>query len=230
MAAAASVVNRALFAGGFFCCGTALICGFIGIVLICGASETASGAPVSKKPLGRLIIRLDLGKDIGQNFGSLFEARDESGRVTAGAGFLGAYNTQPRSNRRKLCFFVKTAEDAEWKVQRLPRPSPDAGVYLFDHLGRLFATTRNGATDNQLRYWSEPNNTWVVDESTTRYCTEVADGVLQVASKEVVWKGAPILTPEEQAPNLGAYYYANGFFVTRLFDSDANPPVNKLIA
>jgi hypothetical protein len=37
-----------------------------------------------------IVVDLDRGEDIGQNFGSLFEARTEDGAFVVGAGFSGA--------------------------------------------------------------------------------------------------------------------------------------------
>ena len=50
---------------------------------------------------------VDFGQDVGQNLGSLFQARDAAGKVVAGAGYLGAFNTDARSDRHALQVFVK---------------------------------------------------------------------------------------------------------------------------
>jgi len=58
----------------------------------------------------RVIVTVDFEPDRGENPGTLFEITDASGRVVAGAGFLGAYNTAPRSEREQLQFFLRPAE------------------------------------------------------------------------------------------------------------------------
>lgn len=142
----------------------------------------------------RVELQVDFGADVGQNFGSLFEARDGKGDVTAGAGFLGAYNTQFRSNRRKLCFFIKPrGKFPEPKLQRLPRPSADAWVMLFDFNRRLYATAKAGRVDNNLRYWDAVGKRWVVDNRTPQFSTHVADGVLDAASEMVRWNSRQVL-------------------------------------
>ena len=42
-----------------------------------------------ERPLMQITTTIDFGQDVGQNWGSLFEARDSEGRVVMGAGFVG---------------------------------------------------------------------------------------------------------------------------------------------
>ena len=179
----------------------------------------------------RIEVRVDLGADEGQAMGSLFELRDADGRAIAGAGFLETYNTQARSDRRQVTFYVAPPE-GDWpvKVERLPRPSPDSGVYLFDKGDRLFSATRSGATDNQLRYWDADRGAWIEDKKTIRFETAVGTGSLGVASRTVYWNGKAIRKFAAQEPRLGAHYYANGFLVVRRFLPDNAAAVNEILA
>jgi hypothetical protein len=82
-------------------------------------------------------IVLDRGEDIGQNFGTLFELRSAEVRPLLGAGFLGAYNTFDRASRHVLHVFERSEAPATFEA--LPRVNGDAGVYLFDRGGQLYA-------------------------------------------------------------------------------------------
>src|SRR4051812_516018 len=73
-----------------------------GLVLAClGMAGVAIAADPEDRPL-RDSIAVELGPDRGRNPGSLFEVTNADGRVVAGAGFTGSYNTQPRSDRENL--------------------------------------------------------------------------------------------------------------------------------
>ena len=56
-------------------------------------------------------LTIDLGKDIGQNFGTLFEARDANGKAVAGAAF------------RTLCSVHGTRKRARGKSMKRQRIS-----------------------------------------------------------------------------------------------------------
>ena len=80
-------------------------------MLLAGVGPNDRIESQSKKETNRMVfkvsMRIDLGRDLGQNFGSLFEETDELGNVVAGVGFLGVHNTEARSDRRNLHFFLK---------------------------------------------------------------------------------------------------------------------------
>jgi len=76
--------------------------------------------------------RLDLGADIGQNFGSLFEVRDAQGRTVMGAGFPGVYNTHVRNERYNLQFYMRPPGEAT-EARPEPHSEPAATTYaVFD--------------------------------------------------------------------------------------------------
>ena len=81
----------------------AMVIAAAGGLLVSGAWNHARGSDddVSKARLAivDVTVKLDFGKDRGQNFGTLFEARDGKGRARFGAGFMGLYNTCFRADR-----------------------------------------------------------------------------------------------------------------------------------
>ena len=96
----------------------------------------------AEEPLAHWRTTVDLGPDLGQPFGSLFEARDAKGRLVAGAGFEEVYNTRFRSNRHTVQFFVRPTKGGDrFRIERLPHPDMDCGIYLFELDGRVHAWT-----------------------------------------------------------------------------------------
>jgi len=178
----------------------------------------------------KISIRVDLGRDLGQNFGSLFEATDGQGRVTAGAGFMGAFNTESRSDRRVLHFFIKPGkgQDAH-AVRRLPRASDDGGAYLHAFEDSIFARSRGGK-DPRLRVWDDQAQRWTVDEATAPLSVHVGDGILASTPGRVTYRGKTILELGPGQGSIGATYYANGFLVFHRHFPDATPKVDHLVA
>lgn len=93
---------------------------------------------------------IDFSADVGQPLGTIWEAVDRDGRPVAGAGFLSAYNTYHRSDRRQVHVYVRTSGDEASQLERLPRPVETSGTYLFSYDGTLYADARGGG-DGRLR-------------------------------------------------------------------------------
>lgn len=197
-------------------------CALSGCLLVIVISGVADAEYTQK-------VRVDFGQDIGQNFGTLFEAVDVQGTVVAGAGFAGSYNTQSRSDRRSLHFFIKSRREPEFKPLPLPRPTTDAGTYLFDYDSRLFSKGRGGK-DPKLRYWDGDAHQWKVDDKTAAYSVRIGKRVLSSDTRGVYFDGQPLLILKPDDGALAERYYANGALVFRRFDVKAKPPVNELVA
>jgi len=194
----------------------------------------------------RFSMTVDFGKDQGNSPGTLFEARDPSGRIVAGAGFQDVYNTRFRNDRHTLQIFVKSADD-KWQpqIERLPHPGLGAGVYMFDLNGKLYAWS--SAHKSQCRSWNESTGAWhdaaVPGASTLRSgdgVTRIGGGLLTFAHDSAWYDGRKILQP----PAAGGYhnfYYARGhlFFyhrtpgddgTTRLYACPWHPSTGAVIA
>ena len=78
---------------------------FLTVLLLCPLCGQAE-----ERILMQIATTIDFGKDVGQNWGTLFEARDAEGRTVLGAGFTGVYNTAFRMDRYTLQFFVRDDE------------------------------------------------------------------------------------------------------------------------
>ena len=177
----------------------------------------------------QVTLSVDLGLDRGQAFGTLWEAVNAEGRPVAGAGFLSAYNTQDRSDRRMLHVYVRTSGEAPFAPERLPRPTTDAGTYLFGFDGHLFAKGR-GAIDTKLRVWRPEAGRWEVDEKTVPFGVQVAGKVLTATAQRITYGDRTVLELAPAQGSIAEWYYAAGRLVVRRYHPEAQPPGNDLIA
>lgn len=184
-----------------------------GVVLATFLFAVASGVAVDTD----IIVNLDRGEDIGQNFGSLFEARTTDGKYVVGAGFSGAYNTRFRHDRHTVHFFVRpTHTSRELEVTRTSRPNDIAGTYLFNFDGQVYSANPD------VRVWNDSNATWQPSPSQSRVDTRVGEHLLSFDGSTVLLDGEMVL----DGPAKGRYtsfYYAQGYLVfyhiNRLEDS-----------
>lgn len=187
-----------------------LVCCFC--ILIFASTVSADD---TKQPLAAFTLRVDFGKDRGQSFGSLFEARDANGRGVCGAGFADVYNTRFRTDRHTLQFFVRpVTKSTEIRYTRIVHPDLDTGVYLFDRDQKLYAWS--SIRGNSTRRWNAKNRKWrdAHETATGRIRSgdgvmKVGNGVLTFGNNRAVYNGRQILAP----PKAGRYYcfyYAHG--------------------
>ncbi len=94
-------------------------------------ATTTSPATAGEPPAVTFTVTVNRGADVGQGFGSLFEAASEDGTLVVGAGFQDGYNTQLRADRHALRFFVRPTDgNRSFHVEELPRPNDLTGTYL----------------------------------------------------------------------------------------------------
>ena len=182
----------------------------ITLVLVLGTSVVPG---LAEKPLARWQVTVDLGRDLGQNFGSLFEVRDRDGQLVAGAGFMEAYNTRFRGERHTVQFFVRPKAADQFKIERLPHPDMDCGIYLFDINQRLYTWTN--ARSNRVKRWDAVARKWILERSHVGGLSS-GDGAMKLGKGLLVFRGSQaqfgdrvILKP----PARGRYYnfyYAQG--------------------
>jgi len=161
-----------------------------------------------------IIVRFDRGKDLGQNFGSLFEVGTEDGAFVVGAGFSGLYNTYHRDDRHAIHFYVRPTEESRpLQTKTLPRPSDLAGTYLYKFDGKAYASVnrvkKNHGPIPDARVWDESKSSWEVSPSHSRVDTRVGKDLLSFDQSQVLLNGKVVLN----SPGAGAYlgfYYAQG--------------------
>lgn len=181
---------------------------FLGLIPRAPALPTAAESGKEEETIIRFSVCLDFGPDLGQNFGSLFEAPTADGRFVVGAGFLGLYNTYFRSDRYAVQFFIRPTDgERKFVLERLPRPSQDAGTYLFDLDGKLYAG--GPGNDAGPRCWNEATRTWEADPNPFQGRMRLGEGLLLFNDDQVEYNGQPILTRPRQG-NYHRFYYAQG--------------------
>ena len=187
----------------------ALVLGYVCTLatFICTA-RAADGEPGREESVMKFRARVDLGADVGQNFGSLFEARTADGRLVIGAGFMGLYNTMFRNDRYCLHLFVRPASgERKFTMERLPRPSDDAGTYLFGFGGKLYSYSHG--EDKTVRWWNTQLGKWEVEPGPAIDRMRLGSGVLSFGDSEVWFNGNSILSPPPQG-QYSKFYYASG--------------------
>lgn len=172
-------------------------------------------------------ITLDRGADHGQNFGTLFEVRSAAGQPLLGAGFLGSYNTFDRAGRHALHVFEWNEAPATFKV--LPRVNDDAGTYLFERGGRLYARSAGGHEDSKVRVLDESANRWDVVTGVEPEATPVADGLLEVGERAVRFKGRVVLDWPEGQGTLARPYYGQGRLILWNHFEPEDPRTERLL-
>lgn len=151
-----------------------------------------------------IVVTLDRGEDVGQNFGSLFEAKTADGNYVVGAGFSGAYNTRFRHDRHTVHFFVRPTDGArELKVTRSSRPNEVAGTYLFNFDGQVYSAVPD------VRVWNVSESAWQPSPSRSRVDTRVGKHLLSFEGSRVVLDGETVLEPPAEGKYTG-FYYAQG--------------------
>ena len=114
----------------------------LALTIACLSIHHALAADESKLAATRITVTIDRGADVGQSFGSLFEARSADGSLVIGAGFQNAYNTRYRGDRHAVQFYIRPT-DGERAVStvELPRPNQTfTGSYLFSRDGAIYST------------------------------------------------------------------------------------------
>ncbi|MEO2015021.1 MAG: hypothetical protein ABGZ53_11690 [Fuerstiella sp.] len=192
----------------------------VGFATVGGAAE-----PQSEGTTHRITVTVDRGRDVGQNFGSLFEVTSSDGSVVIGAGFQNLYNTRYRADRHSLQFFVRpTTGQRVHSTEKLPRPNELCGTYLY---GRddVVRSTYGGvkAWHPQTKSWQPETNVGGTNET-----MRVGNSWLTFGDSEVKYDGRTVLNP----PRKGSYqlfFYANGhlcFYHVNRGDSGYRPYEN----
>ncbi len=154
----------------------------------------------------KITVTIDRGRDLGQNFGSLFEVTSDDGQLVIGAGFQNLYNTRYRADRHAVQFFVRpTAGERTFGTDALPRPNNLCGTYLYSR-DEVVRSTYGG-----IRVWDSATKKWLDETEVggTGETMRIGDGTLEFVDSAVKYNGKTILS----APQRGSYqlfFYANG--------------------
>ncbi len=156
----------------------------------------------------KITVIINRGQDLGQSFGSLFEATSNDGQLIVGAGFQNAYNTRYRADRHALQFFIRSKDGKrKFTVKELPRPNNTlTGAYLFGRDGKIYST------EGGLKSWKPKLHEWqeVAGPGGKHETMRIGNGLLAFGSSNVTFNGKTLLGP----PQKGSYqlfFYANGY-------------------
>lgn len=154
-------------------------------------------------------VQAEIGRDVGQTLGTLFEAKTLDGRFTIGAGFCDVWNTRFRNDRGVVQFFVRpTSGEREFTTERLPRPRDEYGAYMYDFRGELIAGFDHAT--RKISAWDEITGSWQRRETVAPARMRLGDGVLAFGNNRVWYNGELILDAPERGSR-GIFYYANGY-------------------
>ena len=199
--------------------GFRLLSGFLAAAMCVAVGAAARGAegdqPAAKGNQIVFSAEVDLGQDRGQSLGSLFEVRDASGRLQAGAGFQDVYNTRFRTGRRTLQFFIRPDSGKDQlTLERLPHPDQGTGVYLTEFDGQLYSWSYAG--NNSVRRWDAASEKWLAELPPGMQSMRSGDGTMRLGSGQLVfaenqasYNGKQILAPPESGRYYN-FYYAEG--------------------
>jgi hypothetical protein len=161
----------------------------------------------------KITVAVERGRDLGQSFGSLFEATSDDGSLVVGAGFQNAYNTRYRADRHAVQFFVRPVRgDREMTVDELPRPNFElTGSYLFGRDGSVHSAYGG------LKTWAPKTRKWVA-AGAAHETMRIGNDTLTFVGSRVTLNDRTVLP----APKEGSYqlfFYAHGhlcfYHVTR---------------
>ena len=151
-----------------------------------------------------IVVTIDRGGDVGQGFGSLFEASSDDDSLVFGAGFQNGYNTHYRADRHAVQFFVRPASgNRDIKTEELPRPNDTlTGSYLFGRDGVVYSAYGG------LKTWDPQSRTWNAS-SNSHETMRIGNGTLAFVGSSVTFEGRTILEPPEEG-SYQKFFYANG--------------------
>ncbi len=175
------------------------------IAVLIASSPMMARAQSKAAVATKITVTIDRGRDLGQNFGSLFEATSDDGSVVIGAGFQNLYNTRYRADRHAVQFFIRSIGGRRtFTTELLPRPNSLCGTYLYGRDG-VVRSTYGG-----VKAWDRGAKSWLQATSIggTEETMRVGDGVLEFGDSAVKYNGNTILG----RPDKGSYqlfFYAN---------------------
>lgn len=174
--------------------------------LLCLLATAEAADPASSIDV-QISVTIDRGQDLGQCFGSLFEAVSEDNAFVVGAGFQNAWNTRYRADRHAVQFFIRpTSGERRMTVRELPRPTDTlVGAYLFQRDGTVYSTYGG------LQAWNSQTDSWrpVEGKGGTQETMRVGHGTLTFGDSRVTWNNQTILEPPEEG-SYQLFFYARG--------------------
>lgn len=170
----------------------------------------------STQSSNKIIVEVDVNfaQDLGQNFGTIFEARDpQTGKLLFGAGFPATYNTRLQSDRYQMQFFVRPLKlKKQYELSTYPRPTNMfAQSYLYS-IGNNIHMAYLHHNDMSIK-----NNLWLDDQANPR---QGSNNIIFLRGKPLTLRDDKLLYDNKVILNLSDskktdnkynfLYYANG--------------------
>lgn len=155
----------------------------------------------------RVLVTIDRGEDLGQSFGSLFEAASADGELVLSAGFQNVYNTRYRGDRHAIQFSIRPTDgERPFQTEALPRPNQLTGTYLYARDG-VVRSTYGG-----LKAWNPAQRQWEdeLEIGGTNETMRLGDGLLEFGESRVTYNGRVILDPPAEG-SYQLFFYARGY-------------------
>lgn len=170
-------------------------------------SFAATGAPFE------LSVELEIGQDLGQPLGSIFEARNELGAVVLGAGFEDGHSTYVRDNNRQIVFYCKPAGKSV-VVKAIGKPyGPEENaarliadrseLVVFNRFGSSLPLLTPGSEDDFQPYSPE----WAAEPAGFCGLQYVDNRPMVFHAGQITYDGKTIYQSELGS---GMYYYSRG--------------------
>lgn len=194
----------------------------------CHAKDESVGCAGEVKGLRvQIDAEVKLEEDIGQPFGSVFEAVDGNGRVIVGACLSDSYTMfGPAAERNRLhCFVIDNKSTPCAEV--LPKPFPEIPASRLVVLaGRLFAVPRMRLSPQAVELEGAE---WKVSSAAVELACENFGGAQEVDGQEllfskqgVVYGDRVVFKPEKGFEAKYFYYYSEGVLIAfRYGDTDS---------
>ena len=170
----------------------------------------------SVEPSVFIDIKFQLGADLGQSLGTLFELKNAEGQVVLGAGFDDAHSTYMRDNNRQLIFYYKSpAPEATITPMGKPFDAKNNAARLQVDGDTLVAAANYGrsapyVTPDGSGGWKPVESNWATQADTYGGVQFVNNGRLIFENERITYNGEAIYTSTLGA---GRYYYVNGQMV-----------------
>jgi hypothetical protein len=177
-------------------------------VEVAAVTESSNGA------IFEATVRVELGKDLGQTLGTLFEVLGEEGNVLFGAGFDDVHSTYIRDNNR-IAVFYRKGKDPKPILRSLGKPfgPEENGVRLIVDGDNVLSFFRMGNTARILGL--SPDDNWVPygglsAEESNRFCglQYVGNKKMVFCPNKVLFEGKEIFESEIS----GLFYFVGGEF------------------
>ncbi|SLN34146.1 hypothetical protein [Oceanibacterium hippocampi] len=191
-----------------------------GLALFAGLRLFPTGP--AERDLFTYEVMLDLGRDVGQPLGSVFELRQD-GRTIAGAGFGDGFSTFMRENNRVLSLFVSPepgAASGPAELEDLGKPFEPAMARTM-HIDNRILTIMKPWRDSELLAYDESAGAWQPEGQSDRqqYVGVVDNKHIEFFSNSIEYDGETIFRANCEKCRMTSIYH-DGVLYSAIYQKD----------